>query len=210
MLSHTSSLQTLAGRYHASQFLHCKPRADPVTGETPKGGRVPAQSSSPQASTRDDPSDGTQFLLHRGNTFRLAAPCPRLGGGDPPSTLSQPSRGNPTSSRQGREERDMVETGHQDAIEHLLDQHLPGCALFPGRDLGKGDAIPYFRGTRRSVLGMGSCTGRHSFCAPIAQTQPGCSTASASTLQLTCLLLHKPKTTLQQCHGASPARAKPS
>lgn len=94
-------------------------------------------------------------------------------------------------------------------MEHLSDQHLPRCALYPGRDLGEGNAIPYFSGTRCSALG--SCMGRRPSHTPIAQTQPSCSAPSASVPQLTCLLPRcplaetKPSLQITPCPRPHPA-----
>lgn len=133
---------------------------------TPKGVRVPAGSSAKggHAQAGSSPSKACQ----------RRSPC------------------HPLPSQQSRKEGDQGRTGHRDAMEHLSDQHLPRCALYPGRDLGEGNAISCFRGTRCSALG--SCMGRRPSHTPITQTQPSCSALSASVPQLTCLLPHCPLT----------------
>lgn len=152
--------------------------------------------------------------------------APAQAGSSPPKARRGRSPFHPLPAQQtppagGRAERKGTggHTGHWDAMEHLWDQHLPKCALFPRKDLAKGDAIPYFRGMRCSASGMGSRAGTRPSRTPIAQTQPSCSTPSASTAQLTCPLADKKnhcsrsrpaRGHIQLCHGALPARVKPS
>lgn len=83
------------------QFLHQEPLADPVAGVTPKGGRVPAQSTSPPAPV---------MTLQMGHSF-CCTWGPRSGWHQPTQGLaeislppSQPSGANSSSSRQSKKE----------------------------------------------------------------------------------------------------------
>lgn len=57
----------------------------------------------------------------------------------------------PHQQQAGRAERKETwkKTGHQDAMEHLLGQHLSKCALFPG----KGRCNPLFQGDKTLSAG---------------------------------------------------------